>query len=158
MVWHPFGMAGKVLGEAVGGRVRKNNRPEPTSRKILQILLEWWVYYLLRLGVFMSRMEMPETTTVWQAISRCLMWAVTIVCVCIGLALFRPQMSRRAKLDAQIASLRSQKESMREARDVAAKRLDWLKQDPAYLEAFARDFLDVARDGETVIHFPPATK
>jgi cell division protein FtsB len=30
-----------------------------------------------------------------------------------------------------------------------------LVTDPAYLEVHARDVLDLAKDGETVFHFPP---
>jgi len=114
------------------------------------------VDYLLKLRVFMHGPDAHSTTTIWQAISRCLMWAVTIVCVCIGLALFRPQMSRRAKLDAEIADLRRQKEAARLAVEAVQKEFDWLKSDPGYLEAYARDFLDLAREGETVFRFQPA--
>lgn len=101
----------------------------------------------------MHRSDPLETTTVWQAISRCLMWAVTIVCVCIGLALFRPQMSRRAKLDTEIAGLRQDKERARVELEAKRKQLSWIKSDPAYLDSFARDSLDLARPDETVFQF-----
>jgi hypothetical protein len=111
---------------------------------------------LVMLSFFMTRGDPPSTTTVWQAISRCLMWAVTIVCVCIGLALFRPQMNRRAKLDAEIALLRAQKDAARANLAMAQQRFDWLKGDPGYLEAYARDMLDLGREGETIFRFQPA--
>jgi cell division protein FtsB len=114
------------------------------------------VDYLLKLRVFMHSPDPHSTTTVWQAISRCLMWAVTIVCVCIGLALFRPQMSRRAKLDAEIADLRRQKEVARLAVEAVQKECDWLKSEPEYLEAYARDYLDLGRVGEMIFRFQPA--
>jgi cell division protein FtsB len=109
--------------------------------------------YLLMLRFSMARHDSQATTTIWQAISRCLMWAVTIVCVCIGLALFKPQMNRRAKLDAQLAELRMEKDRARMALESTQKQLDWLKTDPAYLESFARDSLDLRRAGETVFQF-----
>ncbi len=96
------------------------------------------------------------TTTIWQAVSRCLLWAVSIVCVCIGLALFKPQMNRRDKLDRDLAGLRAEKDRARAAWESARKKLDWLKSDPAYLEVYARDHLDLAREGETVFQFVPA--
>jgi cell division protein FtsB len=114
------------------------------------------VDYLLKLMVSMHSPDGHSTTTIWQAISRCLMWAVTIVCVCIGLALFRPQMSRRAKLDAEIADLRQQKEAARLAVEAVQKEFDWLKSEPGYLEAYARDMLDLGREGETIFRFQPA--
>lgn len=101
----------------------------------------------------MAHSDPDATTTVWQAISRCLMWAVSIVCVCICLALFKPQMNRRAKLDAEIAALRLKREQARAEEDALRKRLDWIKSDPGYLEVYARDYLDLAREGETVFHF-----
>lgn len=104
----------------------------------------------------MHRGDPQATTTIWQAISRCLLWAVTIVCVCIGLALFRPQMNRRAKLDGEIARLRAEKDRARTALESTQKQLEWLKTDLAYLESFARDSLDLAREGETVFQFLPA--
>ena len=33
-------------------------------------------------------------------------------------------------------------------------RLEWLKNEPAYLEIQARDRLDIARENETVFQFP----
>ncbi|MFN0125610.1 MAG: FtsB family cell division protein [Verrucomicrobiales bacterium] len=103
----------------------------------------------------MARPDPDATTTIWQAISRCLMWAVSIVCVCICLALFKPQMSRRAKLDAEIAELRAQRERAKDEEQAMRKRLAWIKSDPAYLEVYVRDFLDLAREGETVFYFQP---
>lgn len=103
----------------------------------------------------MARSDPDATTTIWQAISRCLMWAVSIVCVCICLALFKPQMNRRAKLDAEIAELRAQRERAKDEEQTLRKRLAWIKSDPAYLEVYVRDFLDLAREGETVFYFQP---
>ena len=101
------------------------------------------------------RNDLYGTTTIWQAISRCPMWAVSIVCVCIGLALFKPQMNRRAQLDADLAALKAEKEEAKKTWQAARARLDWLKSDPAYLETWARDRLDLAREGETVFQFSP---
>ena len=109
---------------------------------------------MLILIVFMRRTEVQETTTIWQAVSRCLLWAVTIVCVCICLALFKPQMNRRAKLDAEIAEWRQKREVARDALAVSEQKLQWLATDAAFVEVHARDVLDLAKEGETVFHFP----
>jgi cell division protein FtsB len=103
----------------------------------------------------MRRTDDQETTTIWQAVSRCLLWAVTMVCVCICLALFKPQMNRRAKLDAELADWRQKKDEARATLAESERKLKWLVTDPAYLEVHARDVLDLAKDGETVFHFPP---
>lgn len=96
------------------------------------------------------------TTTIWQAVSRCLLWAVSMVCVCIGLALFKPQMNRRAQMDADLAALRAKKEQARVDYEGVRARLNAIKSDPFYLEIFARDRLDLAREGEVVFQFNTA--
>lgn len=102
----------------------------------------------------MRHPDNQETTTVWQAVSRCLLWAVTIVCVCICLALFKPQMNRRAQLDAEIAEWRQKKDEARAVLAESERRRKWVETDPAYLEVYLRDVLDLAKEGETVFHFP----
>jgi len=102
-----------------------------------------------------SRADDPHgVTTIWQAVSRCLGWAVTIVFVCIGLALFKPQMNRRAKLDARIEALHAEKNQVRTTLGSLRSKLDWLKNEPGFLEIYARDRLDRAREGEEVFQFP----
>jgi len=101
----------------------------------------------------MSPHDPPTTTTIWQAISRCLMWAVSIVCVCICLALFKPQMNRRAVLDAHIAALRTEKDALRDREAGLRRRAQWIRDEPGFFEVQARDWLDVAREGETIFHF-----
>ena len=95
-----------------------------------------------------------EVTTIWKAVSRCLWWAISIVLVCIGLALFKPQMNRRAKLDLQIASLRAEKAALKSVHDTTKSKLEWLKNEPGFLEIQVRDRLDLARENETVFQFP----
>ena len=98
--------------------------------------------------------EGEEMTTVWRAVSRFLWWAVIILALCVGLALFKPQMNRQAKLDARLDALKAERGALRAQQQALRARLDWVKHDPAYLENFIRDRLDLARDGETVIRFP----
>lgn len=94
-----------------------------------------------------------ETTTLWKAVSRFLAWAVTLVLVCVALALFKPQLNRQAKLDAEIDALKAERSAARLAHESLKNKLDWLKYDPAYLEVHVRDRLDYAREGEWVFQF-----
>jgi cell division protein FtsB len=96
----------------------------------------------------------PEVTTIWRAISRCLWWAVSIVLVCIGLTLFKPQIDRREKLDRRISELRAQRAAARAAHDSLRDKLGWVKTDPEFIEAIARDRLDLARENEMIFQFP----
>lgn len=94
-----------------------------------------------------------ETTTLWKAVSRCLAWAVTLVLVCVALALFKPQLNRQAKLDAEIETLKAERAAARAEYDALKNKLEWLKHDADYLEVYVRDRLDYAREGEWVFQF-----
>ncbi len=100
--------------------------------------------------------EPLETTTLWKAVSRCLAWAVTLVVVCIALALFKPQLNRRAQLDARIEALKAERAQARLTYESIKSKLEWLKNDREYLEVHVRDRLDVAREGEWVFQFSDA--
>lgn len=102
--------------------------------------------------------ELPATTTVWRAVSRLLGWLVAIALVCLGLAYFKPQMARQAALEAELRGLREALRAEEEKHEALRAQLDWIKNDPAYLEVQARDRLDMAREGETVVRFGEAPR
>jgi cell division protein FtsB len=94
-------------------------------------------------------------TTVWRAVTKLLGWLVALVLVCIGLAYFKPQLDRQGRMESELASLRAEKSRLAEENHKLKSRLEWLKQDPEFLEVLARDRLDLARKGETVFRFAP---
>ena len=97
----------------------------------------------------------PPVTTVWRAVTKLLAWLVAMTLVCISLAYFKPQLDRQTRIELELASLRAEKSRLSTENHRLKSRLEWLKQDPDFLEILSRDRLDLARKGETVIRFQP---
>lgn len=89
----------------------------------------------------------------WLAISRFLAWMVALTLIGLGLACFKPQLGRQAKLDAELSLLRSERNAWLERNRLLNTNAQWIKHDRDYLEVQARDRLDLARRGETVVRF-----
>jgi cell division protein FtsB len=59
------------------------------------------------------------------------------------------QLAMRVKLD----ELSGQRAQLRDERDKLLRRMEWIKDDDAYLETAARDRLHLQKEGEYVIRF-----
>jgi cell division protein FtsB len=59
------------------------------------------------------------------------------------------QLAMRVKLD----ELSGQRDHLRDERDKLLRRMEWIKDDDAYLETAARDRLHLQKEGEYVIRF-----
>jgi cell division protein FtsB len=95
----------------------------------------------------------PSLTTIWRAISKFLAWLVAITLICISLAFFKPQIDRQAELDRLLQQQKDERAALQAENHRLESRVEWIKHDPAYLETQARDRLDMAREGETVVRF-----
>ena len=95
----------------------------------------------------------PELTTAWRAVTKCLVWAVVLVALCVGLALFKPQINRQARTSAKLEALKAEKNLAKDENRRVKAQLDWVKNDPAYLENFIRDRVGKSREGEWVMQF-----
>ncbi len=59
------------------------------------------------------------------------------------------QLAMRTKLD----QLKQQRDVLKDDRDKLLRRMEWLKNDDAYLEMAARDRLQMQKEGEYVLRF-----
>lgn len=64
------------------------------------------------------------------------------------------QLAMRARLE----QLKIERDSLKENRDKLLRRMEWLKNDNAYLETAARDRLNLQKEGEYVLRFEEAAK
>ena len=87
----------------------------------------------------------PPVTTVWRAVTKLLAWLVAMTLVCISLAYFKPQLDRQTRIELELAALRAEKSRLSTENHRLKSRLEWLKQDPDFLEILSRDRLDLAR-------------
>jgi len=88
---------------------------------------------------------------IWQRLSKVMMALIFLCVVGAALRLFIPEIERRNQLEKQ--AQRFEKLSAEKSVRVAQlqKEYDLLRNDREYLETIARDRLDLAKDGETII-------
>lgn len=96
--------------------------------------------------------EEPEALSldIWQRLSK-LMLALLFVCVVIAiLRLFVPEIERRNQLQQQAQAYEELRAEKAGRLAQLQKEYDLLRNDREYLEAIARDRLDLMKDGETI--------
>jgi len=96
--------------------------------------------------------EEPEALgpDIWQRLSK-LMIALLFLCVVIAvLRLFVPEIERRNQLERQALHYEGLRTEKAGRLAQLQKEYDLLRNDREYLEAVARDRLDLMRDGETI--------
>ena len=87
----------------------------------------------------------------WQHLTRLLLAAVVVGLVILTVSFFGPQLKKQREMEEENAVLASRRDDVKRQRDELAKRQRLLKTDPEYLEIYARDRLDLKREGETII-------
>lgn len=92
-----------------------------------------------------------ESLDVWQRLTRLLLIAVVVgVCVLV-LSFFGPQIEKQRAMEAENAELASLRDDLQRQLDQRHNQQHLLRTDPQYLEQFARDRLDMQKEGETII-------
>ena len=88
---------------------------------------------------------------IWQRLGKVTMALIFLCVVAATLRLFIPEIEKRNQLERQ--AQRFEQLIVEKSARVAQlqKEYDLLKNDPEYFEAIARDRLDLAKDGETII-------
>jgi len=92
-----------------------------------------------------------ESLDVWQHLTRLLLVAVLVGLAILAVSFFAPQLEIQRQMEADNALVASRRDEVKRQRDELARRQHLLKTDPEYLEQFARDRLDLQREGETII-------
>ena len=94
--------------------------------------------------------RVQQETGLFVALNRVLLVVLILAVAVIGLCLFlreaRKVQQIKAEGDALAAEVERQEESLHSQRE----RLRLLKSDPEYLELFARDRLDLMKEGESI--------
>lgn len=89
----------------------------------------------------------------WQRWNRRLL---IIIFLCLGIIswrLFVPELKRNHEIDTELNGMRAQMERESETNRQLTREVGWLTDpaDPSYLETIARDKLQAAKPGETVV-------
>ena len=95
----------------------------------------------------------PDAPSGWQRWNRRLLIIIFLCLSIISWRLFVPELKRNAEIDAELAGMRNQAERETAANTQLKNEVGWLTDasDPTYLETIARDKLERAKPGETVI-------
>jgi cell division protein FtsB len=92
-----------------------------------------------------------ESLDVWQRLTQLLLVAVFVGVVVLVISFFGPQLERQRAMEAKNAELVGLRDDLQRQLDERHNQQRLLRTDPQYLEQFARDRLDLQRDGETII-------
>ncbi len=93
---------------------------------------------------------------IWQRLSRVLVTVLFLLVMAVILSLFLPEVEKQREIDSELAELEGVRDAMRERRQKLAARLEWMKTEPEYLEAIARDRLDLFKPGELILRIERA--
>ena len=97
-----------------------------------------------------STMSEPTGIT-FVFLNRMLILVVLVGLVAGGALFLRPEMRLQQEADVEIALLEAERDAARKLRDEHQRKLDWVRNDPEYLEVVARDVLDLYSPGEVVL-------
>lgn len=107
-------------------------------------------------GDFRARRE----ASIWQQLNRILRVLLCLAGALILVSLFIPQHKRLTQIRGEIDGLQAQVTEQRTLLARQTREVNLLKNDPAFLEMYARDRLDMMREGEMIFRSEqrPASK
>ena len=100
-------------------------------------------------GDFRARRE----ASVWQQLNRVLRVLLGLALLLVIVSLFVPQHKRLVQGHADIDNLQAQVTEKKMLSARLTRQVNLLKTDPSYLEVFARDDLEMMKEGETIFRF-----
>ena len=80
-------------------------------------------------------------------------WLLLALGVAGGVCYYRQPIAEPKELQAGIKRLSTEKTALEAERDKLVNRVEWAKNDDAYLEVIARDRLNKQKEGEVVVRF-----
>ncbi len=87
----------------------------------------------------------------FASLNKVLIALVLVGAVTLAVVFLRPEMAQQQVVDAEIEDLQQLRDAARKTRDEHQRKLDWVRNDPEYLELVARDVLDLYTPGEVIL-------
>ena len=87
----------------------------------------------------------------FAVLNKALIGLVLVGAIVLAVVFLRPEMAQQQVVDAEIADLVQVRDAARKTRDDHQRKLDWVRNDPEYLELVARDVLDLYSPGEVIL-------
>lgn len=102
-------------------------------------------------AVFVYDEERRRPGDLWRMLNRIMVGLLFVLALAAIVRFFWPEVERQRALNAEIARLEFIRQQKATKVTDLRREQEWLKGDREYLESVARDRLDMARKGETVI-------
>ena len=91
-----------------------------------------------------------EGLDIYQRLTRVLLGVFFLGLVVLVVSYFMPEVDKQKTANAELAMLTEKRDSYKRQRDKLSGHLERLRTNTEYFELFARDRLDLRREGETI--------
>ncbi len=98
-----------------------------------------------------------RTANTWNRINRVLAVLVSVGFLAVLALWFLPELQKREKMSTELAKKKSELAAEQLRRRQMEREKYLLENDPEYIEAIARDRLDLMKTGETIFRLDPPT-
>lgn len=105
-------------------------------------------------GNFRERSE----ATIWNSLNQVLLIFIGLILFVAAIAILLPDLASRRTEQAQVDKIRENVDKQKLLLAKQTKELHLLQTNPEYLEIFARDRLDMMKEGETVFRVETEVK
>ncbi|TDU69274.1 cell division protein FtsB [Prosthecobacter fusiformis] len=96
----------------------------------------------------------PQHLDRWlRALVRLGKFCLLLLAVPVVIAVYKKPLAEQNAMRGKLASMQAQRDSLKAERDKLLRQVDWIKNDPNYLEIRARDHENMHKQGEYVIRF-----
>jgi len=109
-----------------------------------------------------QELRAPESQPGWEFWMRAVLKVARLVLLLLAApviyVLFDNPLDKQLAMRTRLEDLKIERDSLKETRDKLLRRMEWLKSDNTYLEAAARDRLNLQKEGELVLRFEEAAE
>jgi len=92
---------------------------------------------------------------IWHFLNRLLVVLIVFASIALIICLFMPSLRKEREQVDRLDDLKKQIETQKAILARRTREIDWLKNDPGYVEILARERLDMMKDGETIFRIEP---
>jgi cell division protein FtsB len=91
--------------------------------------------------------------SVWHFLNRLVFTLILFAVITATICIFLPEMKKRSDQYSRIEHLKTEIAREKKVLDQRTREIDLLQNDPVYVEALARDRLDLMKEDETIFRF-----
>ena len=97
----------------------------------------------------------PPTVTIWQRINRLLWVVIVLTVVALIIGAFLPELEKQREERRKNEDLQRSIDQQKAINTHLRNQTTWLANDPEYLANYARDKMNMMKDGESILVIDP---